>query len=70
MLVPTEGPVAGRKTPVSPSAHRASPPGQEGQEAEIPSFGLDRRTRWSLPRTSYRPINLERRARFSRFDVA
>jgi hypothetical protein len=39
------------------------------QSVTVAAFGLERRAGWSVPRKAARPINLERRARFARFDV-
>jgi len=70
MLDTTDATVAGKQTCDAPPGSLAAAAGHGAQAPEIPGFGIDRRTRWSVPRKSARPINLERRARFARFDVA
>ena len=42
---------------------------REAQAFVLSAYGLQRQAGWSLPRAGARPINLERRARFARFDV-
>lgn len=41
----------------------------ETQPLVAAAFGCERGSRWSASRNRPRPINLERRARFSRFDA-
>ncbi len=42
---------------------------RETQAFVVSTYGLQRRAGWKLPRAGGRPINLERRARFARFDL-
>ncbi|GLI91414.1 hypothetical protein [Methylocystis echinoides] len=42
----------------------------ETQAFVVSAYGLERQAGWTLPRAGARPINLERRARFARFDIA
>jgi hypothetical protein len=70
MLDTTQAAITGKAASNPQAVGFVAPSRQEAQTSEIPGFGLDRRARWSVPRKSARPINLERRARFARFDVA
>jgi len=47
---------------------RTEPLAHETQALVAAAYGLERGARWSAPRRP-RPINLERRARFARFDA-
>ncbi len=42
---------------------------RETQTFVVSAYGLQRHAGWKLPRAGARPINLERRARFARFDL-
>ena len=42
---------------------------RETQAFVVSTYGLQRHAGWNLPRAGVRPINLERRARFARFDL-
>jgi hypothetical protein len=68
MLDTSRAAVAGKGVSIRPATREPERPG-EPQTAVISAFGLERRAGWSLPHKTFRPINLERRARFARFDA-
>ncbi len=60
--------------PIIATRPRSASRNAEGRDGEtqafvVSAYGLERRAGWTLAGTGARPINLERRARFARFDV-
>jgi hypothetical protein len=70
MLETSQATVAGKTVSGAPAARHATAPARDAQAPEIQGFGSESRGGWTVSRRAARPVNLERRARFARFDVA